>query len=177
MVFLYYISDIRGKLNSKSRKVWTVISMAIILASIIWGFSVLGSPRTQQFKKYDEQKVSDLQQLNSAVGSYYVLKGNLPKTFSDLISGSGYYYFNQKDPQTNQPYEYVLTDQNTKSYQLCAVFNKNSEDRNKNPMGAIQSYPESNGVFQSHPAGHYCFDEAIPASQYKIISPGPGMPQ
>src|SRR3989344_6890757 len=48
MVFLYYLSEIRGKLNSWSRKIWLAVAFLAVLVSIIWGFSVLGSPRTQQ---------------------------------------------------------------------------------------------------------------------------------
>ena len=50
-VFFYYISDIMGKLNVMSRKVWTLVSLLIIAGVIVWGFSVLGSPRTQQLLK------------------------------------------------------------------------------------------------------------------------------
>ncbi len=39
--------------------------------SIIWGFSVLGSPHTQRLIKYDEQKINDLQYINSQIQSYY----------------------------------------------------------------------------------------------------------
>src|ERR1035437_1313586 len=43
-VFLYYISDIREKLTTNSRKVWGALSVVFILACITWGFLFLGSP-------------------------------------------------------------------------------------------------------------------------------------
>ena len=55
-IFFYYISDVTGKSNGKSRKIWVAVSAIVIILCIVWGFSVLGSPRTQQLLKYDEQK-------------------------------------------------------------------------------------------------------------------------
>lgn len=55
-VFMYYISDIRNRLSSLSRKIWLGIALVFVIASIIWGFVVIGSPRTQQLFKYDIQK-------------------------------------------------------------------------------------------------------------------------
>jgi hypothetical protein len=166
-VFVYYISDIREKLSSRSRKIWAVISLVVILISIIWGFTVLGSPRTQQLYKYDEQKVSDLQNLNYQVQDYYQLHSSLPVTIDDLCGQNSLSPNNCVDKQTGKKYEYVMTGQSAKTYQLCAIFNKDSNTNDSQ----VQTYPYVNG--QSgwvYSAGHYCFDEVIPASQYKPVS-------
>jgi hypothetical protein len=171
-VFLYYISDIKGKFTAKSQKVWLAIACFVILASILWGFSVLGSPRTQQLLKYDEQKVTDLQNINSEVTSYWQVKGKLPNTLDDL-SGAGRYFTVPVDMQSQKPYEYVLVNQNAKSYNLCAEFNITSPDAAKpdiymRPIG-YQSW--------KHPAGHWCFEQVIDQSQYPKPVPmmGTGM--
>src|SRR3989344_3778477 len=57
-VFLYYISDIRDRLTSGSRKIWRIIASLVVIGSIVWGFSVLGSPFTQRQMKYDMQKIN-----------------------------------------------------------------------------------------------------------------------
>jgi 4-amino-4-deoxy-L-arabinose transferase-like glycosyltransferase len=166
-VFLYYISDIREKLTSRSRKVWVAISAVVIIVSIIWGFVVLGSPWTQQQIKYDEQRVSDLQNINYQVQNYYQTNGSLPNTISDL-SGVNYSTI-PVDPQTGKPYEYVLGGQSTKSYQLCATFNKDSKNTSSVlPVGVSSPYVYDGGPW-FHTVGHFCFAEAIPVSQIKSV--------
>ena len=151
-VFFYYISDSMDKMNRMSRKVWTGVSVIIILISIAWGFSVLGSPRTQQLLKYDEQKVNDLMNVNNEVTNYYAQKGTLPSSLTDM---STQYYTVVTDSQTGKPYEYEKT--GNAAYNLCAEFNNASQDATQpniyaRPIG-YQTW--------THPAGHYCFTQTI----------------
>ena len=117
-VFLYYLSDIRGKLTSASRRIWLVVAVVVMVASVVWGFAVLGSPATQRLYKYDEQKSNDLSNINSEIMNSYSQKGALPEKLADM---SGY-YIPVVDSQTGQPYTYEKTGDLT--YKLCAEFNK-----------------------------------------------------
>jgi len=163
-IFFYYISDVIGKLNGTSRKVWTGVAFVIILSSIVWGFSVLGSPRTQQLLKYDEQKVYDLQYINGQVQNFYANKKVLPNTMEDMMS-SGDYYISQVDPQTKKPYEYKKT--GDLSYELCAVFNKPSSVES-----GRQGYttPVTFSSWQ-HKEGEYCFKQTINLNMYSKTIP------
>ena len=158
-VFTYYISDVRGKLNKNSRNIWRIVSAVIIIGSIIWGFSVLGSPATQRLYKYDEQKVNDLTNIDSQVINFYVPRGTLPETLADLTNPSNY-FVPPVDPQTQKPYEYKAGIFPT--YTLCAEFNKPSN--NNNQMMQPVSYPYKGTSSWAHPAGHYCFTETIDQS-------------
>ncbi len=158
-IFSYYISDVLGKFDSSSRKFWVVVATFIILASIVWGFAVLGSPRTQQLLKYDEQKVVDLQDINNQITSYYMTKGFLPETLVQMVKEN--YYTIQTDQQNQKPYEYKkITD---KTYNLCAEFNK--ESKNDNPLSLPNTYGRQGW---EHLVGHYCFEldvNSIPNSK------------
>ena len=154
-IFFYYISDAFGRLNSTSRKVWAVVSALIIIFSIIWGFSVLGSPRTQRLIKYDEQKVNDLMNINSEITNYYATNGALPENLKDMSS----YYLPQIDPQTQEAYEYQKT--GDKTYNLCVEFNKAVDDSNQ--LSLQYKYGNSSWV---HPAGKYCFNQTINPNTY-----------
>jgi hypothetical protein len=167
IVFLYYISDIRNRLTGMSQKIWTGAAVVVILASIVWGFAILGSPRTQQLMKYDQQKIGDLQNINSQVYNYYQTKGGLPGSLAD-ISGFNTYSVVPVDQQTGKPYEYILVGQSAKAYQLCATFNKSSAN-NGQTNSVIQSYPYDGTLSWSHPAGRYCFTETIPVNQYPVV--------
>jgi hypothetical protein len=166
IVFLYYVSDIRNRLTPRSRKIWLGISFVVILSSIVWGFSVLGSPRTQQLLKYDQQKVNDLQNINDQIINYYATKGTLPNTIEEIASGN--YYVPKVDSQTQKPYEYQKT--NSITYNLCAEFNKASDGKNA-PTPTIYSYPYDGIATWAHPAGQYCFRQTINPNTYSKLAP------
>ncbi len=166
MIFLYYISDIREKLTSVSKKIWLGVSVAVILFSIVWGFSVLGSPRTQQLLKYDKQKVSHLQNLNIQIQQYYDIKGFLPQTIDDLSTGG--YSFTKNDSQTGKPYEYVKLSET--EYNLCAVFNKDLAEDTKGDVYPNRDYGYGN-IFWTYPAGRHCFKGVVKPTQYPNAYP------
>jgi hypothetical protein len=152
-VFIYYISDLRDRLTMKSRMFWRVFAGVFILGSIIWGFAVIGSPATQRLIKYDEQKITDLQNINNQIINYYSTKGSLPANLTDTANGN--YYIPQVDPQNQKPYEYIKTGNTT--YNLCADFNKASNDNN-NIARPVGSFGDQSWI---HPAGRYCFQETV----------------
>lgn len=147
-VFLYYLSDVREKLTTQNRKYWRVYALVLVLASIVWGFVVLGSPATQRLYKYDEQKVNDLSNLSSNIENYYMNQGVLP----DSLNGLTNYYLPQVDSQ-NKPYEYIKTGDLT--YTLCAEFNLKSKDYGRG-MSYMYGYQ-----FSEYEAGRYCFDKTV----------------
>ena len=150
-VFLYYISEQKGRVNSSNRKMWAIGAGIIVIGSIVWGFSVLGSPRTQRLYKYDAQKVNDLSMLSNAVESYYYRTNALPDSLNQLTQVD--YYFNTVDPQSQAPYEYQKTGANT--YRVCAEFNL--AERTAQSMAR----PMYNGGAWPHEAGRQCFDRTI----------------
>lgn len=160
-IFTYYISEIRDRLTSKSRKIWRIVAGVIILASIVWGFTVLGSPRTQRLYKYDEQKVNDLMNISNQIQSFYGLKGILPKTLDEM---SPDYYYPVVDVQNQKSYEYEKTGDTT--YNLCAEFNQASNDGEKMTAPRL-SYPQYGGVISwIHPDGYHCFTQSINPNIY-----------
>lgn len=158
-VFYYYISDIREKLNSSSRRIWTIVALVVVLGSIAWGFSVLGSPMTQRLHKYDNAKVMDLQNLTSAIQNYYSTSQKLPENLTDLATLN--YGINTTDSQNQKQYEYKKTGNNT--YELCAEFNKSSSSTES------LTYPRVMGLGYTtwnHPAGRHCFTQTITPDPY-----------
>src|SRR3989344_2215261 len=147
-IFAYYISDIRGKLTSKSRIFWRLFAGFIVLGSIVWGFAVLGSPATQRLYKYDEQKINDLMSINSEIINYYNNKEVLPRDLADITAGA--YYITVTDAQTGKLYDYKKKTATT--YNLCAEFNKSSKDNNMPESSALYQY---GGISWSHPEGRH----------------------
>jgi hypothetical protein len=161
MVFMYYISDIRNKLTSNYRKIWLGVSLVIIAASIIWGFSVLGSPNTQRLIKYDNQKISDLQNLQWQVINYWQMNGSIPEKWTAQML----------DKQTGKPYEYKRIDAMT--FELCAHFNRENAINKDSIMIEEIGYPtkadygisNQNDNWQ-HGVGNQCFTRIIDPIAY-----------
>lgn len=151
-IFAYYISDALGKLTAKRRIFWRLFSGAVILASIVWGFVVLGSPHTQRLYKYDQQKVNELMNINSEISNYYNTKGVLPRNLADITATA--YFIVVTDSQTKKPYEYEKTGETT--YNLCAEFNKSSNEKDK-----LNSTAYPYGMSWTHPAGRHCFAQNV----------------
>lgn len=166
-VFGYYIWDLRrkDKETSKTPKIlaWT-ISFAV-LASVIAGFFVIGTPATQRTRRFDEQRISDLQMLQSQIVSYWIRKESLPQGLNDLedsISG----FFVPKDPQADTSYTYKI--KGALSFELCADF-KTSSKSSQNSRGARYpiTYYDSFSQNWDHETGETCFTRTIDPELYK----------
>lgn len=162
----YYLSELRDR--AYPRKAFQAVIIGVVVLSIGYGFYLAGSPQNQRLVRLDSQKVGDLQNIQSyLVYNWWQQKGSLPKTLdalNDPISG-----FNVPvDPQSKQPYEYNLTD--ARSFQLCAVFNKNSLGIDP----AVKALPAVGYQYENwqHRAGRFCFDRTIDPTLYPVNPKG-----
>lgn len=144
-VFGYYLQDIRERISGKARSVWAVATGVIILISIILGFAVIGSPRTQRQLRMDQEIIYSLENVNWQVINYWQVNGMIPETI----------------PSLPEQIEYKKTDNMT--YELCATFNHSNQYRNGRGMGSEANFaPKMPGVVDwSHNAGYHCFEMEI----------------
>jgi hypothetical protein len=165
-VFGYYIWELRRKnIKSKIPKIlaW-IVSFAVVI-SIILGFFIIGTPAVQRDRRFDEQRVSDLQTLQNQIINYWTQKEFLPPQLSgleDSISG----FIVPVDPESKLSYEYKITD--SLSFELCATFETSGNDRGVSFKGV--SSPYSVGSFQQnwdHKAERTCFARTIDPQLYK----------
>ncbi len=129
---------------------FTVISTAAVLAAIVAGFWLLGSPGKQRLISLDSQRVQDLSAIASQLnidlspinGSTPAkpLPEQLPQRINDQF----------KDPDTQEPYTYKRI--SDKAYQLCATFALAS-----NPDQQPQNFPMGDARWQ-HPEGTHCYE-------------------
>jgi hypothetical protein len=168
-VFGFYLQDIRDRVSQRNRKVWAICVGVIILISIILGFSVLGSPQSQRLLRYDNQKVTDLQNIQWQVISFWQTNGSVPVDINEMESAQPNTSI-PRDPQTKDNYEYNKTGAMT--FELCANFNKENKNINQNQyIGAVpMSYPVKGTIIQNdnwnHSAGRYCFPRVIDPTIY-----------
>lgn len=159
-IFWYYLQDLRERVSGRGHKISAIIATVVVLASIVAGFAVIGSPKNQRLLRYDEQKVSALIDLQQRVTTYYQTKQALPDDLNDLANGLVYGPLPQ-DPQ-GEVYEYRKTGATT--FELCASFNKPSP-KNRVPANYYDPYinpsDSGKGGIWEHGAGRHCFTRDV----------------
>ena len=122
-VFLHFLADLRGywSINPTRAKQVGIAAGVVVIIAIISGFFILGSPAEVRLMRFDNQKVSDLQNIQWQVVNYWQQKEKLPASLEELmdpLSGS----ILPVDPQSGESYVYEVTGR--LSFKLCATFNK-----------------------------------------------------
>jgi hypothetical protein len=154
-VFGYYLWDIRrdGKKSSQIPKLTAWIASAVVLASIVAGFFIYGSPATQRQIRFDQQRV-----LN-----YWQQKDALPEELTELEDSlSGWQV--PLDPETNEAYEYQV--EGELSFKLCGYFTTQNKTQNISPKERI-FLGSFEGNFE-HGIGRECFSRTIDPELYKL---------
>ncbi len=162
-VFWYYLRELRSETPGSLTRVWHIFSGAIVLAAVVGGFIVSGSPMKVRDIRFDEQRVSDLQNIQWQIVSYWQTKNALPASLSDLRDPIGG-YVPPVDPQTGAAYDYSVT--GTQAFLLCATFASPIQtDVFGNPVAGT-AYGPATGDNWQHSAGRVCFPRTIDAERY-----------
>jgi NADH:ubiquinone oxidoreductase subunit 6 (subunit J) len=164
MVFVYYIQKTRSKDGiSKMLAKWlTCGTILFVIVSISIGFVVMGSPQTQRMKRFDQQRISDLQNIQFQIINHWQSVGRLPETIdtlNDSISG----YVAPVDPKTDESYEYRVKSEIV--FELCANFDLKSEGNTKLHRGTYYPYGNLDSNWE-HKKGIMCFERTINPKLY-----------
>ena len=159
-IFGYYLWHLRTDLATAKSKRKTLLwgTIVVTLGSIILGFFIVGSPATARARRYDQQRIRELQGIQYNIVNFWQLNQKLPAYFSDLQQSI-------LDPESGLPYEYQVSGLLT--FQLCATFKFDGILSEMVYPGAPQSEFEN----WTHPAGRYCFDRTIHPELYPKIVP------
>lgn len=176
-VFGYYFWELKRAYDAKTLvpRYAGIGTAAVVLAAVIAGFFIVGSPAAQRARRFDAERVSHLQMLQSGIMNYWIYKDELPKTQEDLtddITG----FASSRDPETGEQYEYRAT--GLLSFELCAVFKTDAAEQDPwhpkeapIPLGYPDApsrvpAPTGNDIW-SHPAGRHCFPRTIDPAFYR----------
>ena len=173
IIFAYYllaraVDSLKAK---KWRKILAWLGIVIVLAGIVGGFAIVGSPAKQRALRFDGQRVNDLSNIQWQIVNYWQQKGQLPAALTDLndsISG----FKSPTDPDTHASYEYAA--KGNAAFELCGTFSLASQDiagrgAYGNGSSVPMSYPYPTGDQNdswAHPAGRACFERSIDPSRY-----------
>lgn len=156
-VFVYYWFELKGLWEAKekeSKLIGAMVSLAVI-GSIVGGFFIIGSPMYQRDLRFDRERVSHLERLQSGIENYWQNKRELPaelRALEDPLYGFVVPY----DPETGEVYSYAKT--SALSFELCAVFTLPSEERTAETLPRAIVYGPA---FWVHGAGRTCFERTV----------------
>lgn len=172
-VFLHFLADLRGYWTKNANKAQLVAFAAgfLVLASIIAGFFIMGSPAQMRLHRFDEQKVSDLQSIQWQIVNFWQQKEKLPASLEELEDPIGGFSV-PRDAQTGDSYKYRATRQLT--FELCATFNTNS--RRSDSVSRAKSAPYVDGLENEnwqHEIGVECFSRTIDPERYPPYDKSP----
>lgn len=170
VIFGYYLDDVRRVAPSPSAKYFAWGSGIAVAVLLVGAFFIIGSPNRARQVQIDQQRVGDLQGIQSQIVNYWQRKGQLPSALSDLndsISG----YAVPSDPATRQAYGYSVTNASSLQFELCATFDAPSSPGQPYAPTPVM-YPNSIPQNWDHGAGHTCFQRQIDQQLYPPLNKG-----
>lgn len=132
-----------------------VVSAAVV-AVVILAFTTIGSPAEERARRFDQQRVMDLQNISSSVDQYYNATSlTLPPSLVALQRPT-VYLMTMTDPESGVAYEYRTTGQDT--YELCATFKTDSNSNQDFGPKAVPAPIGREPITWSHKAERTCFE-------------------
>jgi len=169
--FSYYLSYLRWQ-NIRWAGILSKIIIVAIIASMVFGFYISGSPLKSRNERMDQTRISDLQNIQQQIVNYWQSKTKIPTILSELndsISG----FIVPVDPETGMDYEYkvgAVMAGSRATFELCATFKTASIVNTFAPaptpikMGLID--PSSGADNWDHSSGRSCFSRSIDPQLY-----------
>ncbi len=161
VVFGYYLWDLKHVKQYRRVKIFSYTVIGIVIAGIIASFFIIGSPARQRSRLFDEQRVRDLQSIQSEVIVFWQGKDRLPGTLGELDDDLRGIVV-PVDPETKEQYTYKVLDGTT--FELCATFNISSDD--KADLQRVKPFVPQYKETWKHGAGNTCFNRKIDKELY-----------
>lgn len=171
-VFWYYFLDLRES-SALKPKLSAWISSLIVLATLVAGFFVVGTPSQQRARRFDETRINNLQLIQNQLLNYWIQKEKLPEQINELTKDQLSGFALPVDPETGINYGYhKLT---AFSFDLCADFKTDSKNYPEFP-GENPPYPtpvllrfskDHPSNTWTHGKGETCFERTIDPELYK----------
>jgi len=161
--FGYYLWDVKrksGDVSKRPRNIAWIVSV-VVLAGIVSGFFIVGTPAEQREKRFDEQRIRNLQNIQNQIINYWSKKGILPDSINNLEDEILRFEL-PVDPETKENYEYMVLGE--LEFQLCAEFNASTKERFEREIISKDRVPYS----WEHDAGRVCFERVVDPELHKI---------
>ncbi len=166
--FWYFMLDIRGYWQGRegaSKAVGGGVVLAV-LAVIVSGFFIMGSPMVQRDVRFDQQQVQDLSMIQYQIMNYWQQNERLPQSLLDIQSDVlGFRVPEAPDGRPAYHYEPL----GTFNFELCATFAYDADDRYVENM-TYDTYGVRGSTSWDYEAGEHCFERIIDPNLIKPIT-------
>lgn len=194
MVGGYYLYNLKRDITIKNNipYIFAGIGSVVVVFSIAWSIVVFGTPSELRDRKFDNQRLLDISNIQNQILNYWQTNKAIPDTLAQLNDPfSGFSV--PVDPQTKASYEYKIIKQSDLAYELgktvptnakfelCATF---ITERNvkTDVTGAVDAkifvqpvgfyYNQYDQTpFWNHGVGRACFDREIKKEMFAGVSP------
>jgi hypothetical protein len=122
-------------------------SVTAVVAVVVAGLFVLGSPAEERARRIDARRVADLRGIVAATDLFWTRHSELPASLEALNREPGV-RLNTGDPATSEIYGYQPLD--SVQYELCASFERETEATSNAPAMAERN-------LWAHGSGQQCF--------------------
>ncbi len=180
-IFAYYYLKLKNKASKGISYVFVVLGVIYVVISVVLGFSVIGSPKTQRQLQFDQRRIDDLSNIQSQILSFYQQKKRLPERMDELVDPLQSYVSLPKDPEFMRGATYQYTRENDTTFKLCATFSL-PLPKDFQPLYtdkyqvaqmdiAVSSAPVGGFTEESwdHQAGYSCFTRTIDPQRYPFF--------
>lgn len=144
--------------RSKRMKVVSIAAVLLVVLVVISGFWFSDSPFDKRSIRIDQERIQDLNNLQSAIYEDWRATGSLPSSLEEISSP----WFSEDtfyDPITGEMYGYNVLDE--RNFELCATFDTESSDH----LGYYHPRPYPGGDVLSnnwnHTIGMNCFERFV----------------
>jgi hypothetical protein len=186
----YYFYSLRRDYAKETKLpyAFAAISSVLVLLSLIWSISIIGTPSQMRARRIDDTRLSDISRMQQEIYNHFQTTDKLPGNLSELDDAFQGYAV-PHDPVTDEAYEYRIVQQpvvrnnvalNKKElvtpaiFELCTTFDTERKYTDRGtPVGIDTMYSASNYYYQgdtssfwNHGVGRTCFKRQITADMY-----------
>jgi len=128
-VFLYYLKSLVPIKRPAWDRSFGWLAACCVLLALILGFTGIGSPTQERQLAADDQRVSNLDTIQTELADQFSIRKHLPRNLSHLTPDVTH------DPTTQKPYRYEPG--KGRSYRICATFETANAPTLEMPVGNI----------------------------------------
>jgi len=120
------------------------VAAVAVVAAVVTGLFVLGSPMEERARRLDDRRVTDLQGIMAATNLYWTRYSRVPDSLDELIGEPGV-QISTADPATSEVYGYQSLD--SLRYEVCASFDLASGEISRDPTKDLWAHGEGPQCF------------------------------
>jgi hypothetical protein len=158
--FAYYLADVRGywQANEKQSIQYAGVVAVVVLAAVVYGFTMIEAPSEVREMNIDRTQISDLQNIQYSIEAYAALNGELPETIEEAFGGLPV----PKASEGRADYTYDIV--SATKFELCAefAFPSSGSERMMYSDAYLTEPMMVKGAYNwDHNAGEWCFERVL----------------